>query len=228
MHLPRSRDSSKGNSSTATRSAQNIIPRGFEVTAHPIFKNFQFPSYRPTPSKAASISNDNVTVDHTSQCSVTSTVGNQIDQLSAPSKLEHCPICLLTITRPVTIVSPCAHSYCFLCLHEWFKQRTVCPLCNTPAISFVTFREDEQDMHVTHSIPKKSLPSIIHDTKELQVWYFINSEDRSESGHNHHRNYITDQYIVVPCHIDKDDNDSALKKAMLAHQRHFGNLDIEK
>ena len=44
---------------------------------------------------------------------------------------HNCPICREPIVEDIC-VTPCAHHYHTACLYEWFKRRTVCPLCLAP------------------------------------------------------------------------------------------------
>lgn len=44
--------------------------------------------------------------------------------------VEKCPICLLAFTVDKEIGKPavCDHIFCFLCIHEWSKVTTTCPI----------------------------------------------------------------------------------------------------
>ena len=85
----------------------SIIPPGFNVTAHPIFK-----SWRPPEVQMFVV--DEMEVDTPTQ---------QDD-----STTTHCPICISNFERPITVVG-CNHSFCAVCIQIWFKTRLSCPLC---------------------------------------------------------------------------------------------------
>ena len=47
-----------------------------------------------------------------------------------------CDICMSTMVEPVTL--PCKHSFCIICLREFWKQKTECPMCRAvPTGNFV-------------------------------------------------------------------------------------------
>ena len=86
---------------------RSIVPAGFESTAHPVFNQFE------TPSRAASPPAD-----------------------VPPSSDSACPICLLRLTCPVTLVS-CRHSFCSACLRRWFRIKLACPICKSEETDFL-------------------------------------------------------------------------------------------
>lgn len=51
-------------------------------------------------------------------------------------KNEKCPICLQKVDN-VTLLDPCYHSFCFLCILQWYQFNPSCPLCKREADSFI-------------------------------------------------------------------------------------------
>lgn len=109
----------------------SLIPKGFEITAHPIFANYKPP---PPPSTASSLSRKR---SRSEQNSI-ETHENQSEKKD--KQAVDCPICLEEITDPVTLVV-CQHSFCFVCVDHWFKVKESCPLCKEKRVSFVKNKE---------------------------------------------------------------------------------------
>lgn len=201
-------------SSSSSSASLRIVPRGFESTSHPIFQQYRLPVYRPTYN--TSTSRNQVREDQPSvrtlilSCQDVPTSFPRYSDNKTQSVVRNtrpsCSICLRPIVRPVTVVSPsnCVHSYCFGCLFRWFQQRTVCPLCNTHAASFITFiahtteDEDQEQPKIPRIIPKlNSLDAYEESQKqidgqndpgggndkqddEIQLWKFISPNNTSE------------------------------------------------
>lgn len=116
---------------------RSIVPIGFEVTAHPIF--FQFDVLSPsTSSYSTPLRLPNVRECDSATCKPASR--EKKEGLDTPelksNNVPHirdlddttCPICLSPFTNPVTIVS-CCHAFCHACLMKWYRVRIACPLC---------------------------------------------------------------------------------------------------
>ena len=43
--------------------------------------------------------------------------------------MKSCAICMSTIPTPLSITTPCSHTFCNLCLTQWLLNHTSCPLC---------------------------------------------------------------------------------------------------
>lgn len=52
----------------------------------------------------------------------------EADVSKSPSKTQCCSICLEDIHLK-TITEPCFHSFCHICIFEWFKKKAICPVC---------------------------------------------------------------------------------------------------
>ena len=107
--------------------SRNIIPRGFESTAHPVFWEFVKPPAEITIDVAIK---ETTSTDCIEQTQVTSCPTDEAD------KHNQCPICLSCYAAPVTIVS-CLHSFCMECLLLWYAKKIECPLCKTSGRLFV-------------------------------------------------------------------------------------------
>uniref|UniRef100_A0A8U8B4M0 RING-type domain-containing protein n=1 Tax=Geospiza parvula TaxID=87175 RepID=A0A8U8B4M0_GEOPR len=53
---------------------------------------------------------------------------NNQELLPIPRRPFVCPICLDTIEEE-TSVSWCRHAFCFSCILEWCRIRSICPVC---------------------------------------------------------------------------------------------------
>jgi predicted amidophosphoribosyltransferase len=87
---------------------QSIIPKGFESTAHPIFKNYHPPQI----------------------------LNETTHEVTPFLEDKKCPICLSTRLDPVTLIN-CAHTFCSKCIRKWFRIKLSCPLCKSPAVYFI-------------------------------------------------------------------------------------------
>lgn len=83
-----------------------IVPIGYRETSHGVFKSHCPPKYFDASSKHE----------------------KSID-------IEVCSICLDNPKDAVTMIS-CLHSFCFICIEEWFKIKFSCPLCKSKNICF--------------------------------------------------------------------------------------------
>ena len=75
---------------------------------------------------------------------------------NSPISEDSCPICLGTITDKCTAES-CFHSFCFVCLKEWAKQKAVCPLCKQPFSKILYAIKSESD-YKEFIIPRRPPP----------------------------------------------------------------------
>ena len=49
---------------------------------------------------------------------------------------ERCAVCL-DVIQEVAFLDPCFHSFCFVCIYQWFQFNPSCPLCKEPIGSFI-------------------------------------------------------------------------------------------
>lgn len=188
-----------------SRRASSIVPRGFELTAHPIFAQFSLPLYAQRSDDNAFLrfdvgddgpvkENDNVSAltalkaDHLTNDDVDKNgCENEHDQVG----WHTCSICISPLENPVTVVN-CTHSYCFTCLYTWYKSRRACPLCNVEATAFVKFADDDRSL-INSSSFKAIDKSILNKSttpgeRRIQLWDFIEegcslqSQSRKEGG----------------------------------------------
>merc|ERR1712137_764357 len=51
-------------------------------------------------------------------------------------KEERCPICL-DVMENFCLLDPCYHSFCFVCIYQWYQFNPSCPLCKRSVDSFL-------------------------------------------------------------------------------------------
>ena len=109
----------------------SLVPKGFEITAHPIFANYKPP---PPPSSSQKTSSSPSTTPPPKPNPKT-----KKRKLEEDIDIEHCticPICLENAVNPVTMIS-CHHFFCFVCIDNWYKIKQNCPLCKEHHTSFI-------------------------------------------------------------------------------------------
>ena len=110
-------------------------------------------------STTSSEQSDNET-DLGNQRSTSEATGRSIppggDCQSSP---DTCPICLCRLDNK-SFTDSCFHTFCFVCLQEWAKQKAVCPLC------------------------KQKFKSIIHSVRSLDDYdqYYIENNPQSSTN----------------------------------------------
>ena len=105
----------------------SIVPRGFEISAHPVFLSYQIPEIR-------------------SVCIETREIVVEKDDIIQEKDVEekhHCPICLRRFEDPVTMVE-CQHSFCVECINIWFQTRVACPICNAESCGYVQCSDNSE------------------------------------------------------------------------------------
>jgi hypothetical protein len=134
---------------------RSIVPRGFEATAHPVFRTFSPPPVSMTSPSAASasvdtqIEADNAARREPGEPAAVRECGLKISKSSSSfdASLSYtevdetngefiCAICLEEVQEPVTLVA-CIHQYCYQCLYTWYKTRMNCPICKSSGRVFV-------------------------------------------------------------------------------------------
>lgn len=176
---------------------ESIIPKGFETTTHPIFKNPYIINdrlkkykrrYPPVPTsnvinqivesapsnKKFRIENDLSGVESNPGNSDQNKrwIGIEADAVSGDFEAEthKCPICLESVDDPVTIIK-CTHSFCFNCIYVWFEKTMSCPLCK------------EEDVNFIRNINKT-------DASKVEVWRFICNEKKRKIDKSHRKRSI--------------------------------------
>ena len=100
---------------------RSIVPDGFDTSAHRIFSEYTPPLSLPSVISLG-ISPNYVGIDDSIH------LGRETPTC--------CPICLLTASDPVTLVS-CKHFFCKNCITKWFQTRVECPLCKLSCSHFI-------------------------------------------------------------------------------------------
>lgn len=99
---------------------RSIVPSGFEITSHAVFRTFVPPMPLPETCHAE--------------------VAEGMDECRDGGGIELgrivCPICLDAICDISTIVL-CKHQFCSQCLIAWFKVRVLCPVCKQSGSYFL-------------------------------------------------------------------------------------------
>jgi hypothetical protein len=128
--------SSRTTCANTEESEANIVPAGFEVTAHRIFSKFKRPTFDAPRSPSPYHSHDQARrgVDYLPRA-----IGSKV----RASHLDlSCPICLREqLLDPVTLCG-CTHSFCLNCLERWLNVAETCPLCKTEIGAFVSAAPD--------------------------------------------------------------------------------------
>jgi hypothetical protein len=57
---------------------------------------------------------------------------------------DSCPICLESLETAASVVQPCNHIFCGVCIHTWAALKATCPLCLEP-FSTITSSYSEED-----------------------------------------------------------------------------------
>jgi predicted GNAT family acetyltransferase len=105
---------------------RSLVVPGFELMSHSAFSAFE----------------SNITVKRDLEnVDIDTVVIDSEDALQHASD-ENCPICLMKHSNPITLTT-CCHSFCELCITQWLKLRTVCPLCKGEATYFLKGKYQE-------------------------------------------------------------------------------------
>eukprot|EP01031_Cornospumella_fuschlensis_P035602 gene35602-43178_t len=123
---------------------QEIVPRGFEKSSHPIFSRFSPPAAF-AQLRSCKNCEENSTIEtfysaeSSSKSVLTQFPGVQKETAGADNNGQ-CAICLSTYEQPVTLVQ-CLHSFCLTCVQQWFLtlSRPRCPLCQTEHVGFLKY-----------------------------------------------------------------------------------------
>ena len=110
---------------------RSIIPKGFESTAHPVFRAFVPP-----------ISLPEICPELKSVSPVIDAIDAKIDETNYPII---CAICLEHIADHATLVQ-CRHQFCMKCILTWFKIRISCPVCKQRGGYFLQGNVIQSDM----------------------------------------------------------------------------------
>lgn len=100
---------------------RSIVPDGFDTSAHRIFSEYTSPLSLPSIITVGNLSNS---------------LGSDDSIHLGRETPTCCPICLLTATDPVTLIS-CKHFFCKNCITKWFRTRVECPLCKLSCSHFI-------------------------------------------------------------------------------------------
>ena len=110
----------------------SIVPRGFDISAHPVFLSYQIPEIRSvcieTREMLIEKYNDDI-------------VKNEAEENETQ---QHCPICLRRFEDPVTMVE-CQHSFCMECINIWFQTVRKCPICNNESDEYVQCSDSKEE-----------------------------------------------------------------------------------
>ena len=117
----------------------SIVPRGFEISAHPVFLSYQIPEIR-----SVCIETREIVVEE-----VDETLVNKTEEKDSQ---HHCPICLRCFEDPVTMVA-CQHSFCVECINIWFQTRRACPICSAVSCGYVQCSDNSEETS-SHSITR--------------------------------------------------------------------------
>jgi len=101
---------------------RSLVPEGFELMSHPAFATFE---------SNITVKRDLIDLKIDPQLDVNTTSGESDDV-----SVSRCPICLMSHILPVTLTA-CSHSFCEVCILQWLKLNTVCPLCKSPVCYFL-------------------------------------------------------------------------------------------
>lgn len=103
------------------RMKRSIVPQGFEITSHSIFREYFAPLHELRI-------NDHVTPTYLDEKLMDSNLNRDFS--------SRCAICLCPFSNPVTLLS-CQHYFCMDCLLMWYKRRISCPLCKASGTYFL-------------------------------------------------------------------------------------------
>eukprot|EP01041_Mallomonas_annulata_P007808 gene7808-15974_t len=118
---------------------RSIIPHGFELTSHAIFKEYVPPLAPPVDICPRSYDSHESDAEAPKNFKATH---NSINIKCNP-KFDgtgtdlQCPVCLSHISDPATIVD-CRHIFCMSCILIWFRTKVQCPLCKTNSKHFLS------------------------------------------------------------------------------------------
>jgi len=87
---------------------------------------------------------------------------------------DSCPICLETCDVAPSVVQPCNHAFCHICIGTWAAVRPTCPLCLEPFSTISVSNEQEED----------SKEEIIR-VRENSTTYKLQEEDFECLDHSH-------------------------------------------
>ncbi|KAI8815705.1 uncharacterized protein EV422DRAFT_548468 [Fimicolochytrium jonesii] len=76
---------------------------------------------------------------------------------NAEEGANRCTVCLEPYKHR-TSITPCYHSFCFVCISQWAEVSRSCPHCRQKFIFAVIHGEDEHDEHELHEFPELSQP----------------------------------------------------------------------
>jgi len=111
---------------------KSIIPKGFECTAHPIFKCFEPPEFlKPSQSEP-----------QVNTRKAFKAVMNGLDEESI-----NCSICLSTFDNVVTVCG-CLHSFCRHCLERWLLVTENCPMCKSEILVYISAEPGSPDQQL--------------------------------------------------------------------------------
>jgi hypothetical protein len=141
----------------------NIVPAGFKVTAHPVFRDFKRPRFqRDSPPEAvtfAALPPPSPTVACSDDGPSEAQAWAAACEAALASLDAACPICLGTLVAPVTLAG-CLHSFCLRCLERWVPVSESCPLCKAEVRVFVSADPARPETHRLFSRPSETARAV--------------------------------------------------------------------
>lgn len=168
----------------------SLIPKGFHITAHEIFKNYQ-----PPIILKQTISNNTISVTNNDNSStVNSTFNDNIEIDSNSSTIcksdiepdsEECAICLCNFDEPVTLIK-CHHNFCFICISHWCEKTNTCPLCKSTLTDFIKYNKNCMNINANISNNCDNI-----DSNKFHIWRFVEDTllDSKEIEYSRNKSY---------------------------------------
>lgn len=126
---------------------------------------------------------------------------------STDNGLEKCPICLLSFrNQEIGSTTTCDHLFCLLCIEEWSKNVTTCPIDRKEFKSIKVRQSSENKMVVREvNIQKTGAPIVEQDEEDITRCEVCHQADREDvmllcDGCNHgfHMDCLTPPLTEVP------------------------------